>query len=208
MTILYLDTSSSFLYAGIVKDDSLLASVNKNFGHDLSTNTLNEIRVLLEENNLSPTDVDKIITVNGPGSFTGIRIGLTIAKTYAWSLKKDIIVISSLEAMALSSSNHDYYIPLIDARRGYVYAGIYNKNYEIELKDQYIKLEDLIKKCDCLENKIFISNDNIELNKESYTPDILKIVNHVKSRKSINPHSVDAAYLKLTEAEENKQKSE
>ena len=208
MTILYLDTSSSFLYAGIVKDDSLLASVNKNFGHDLSTNTLNEIRALLEENNLSPTDVDKIITVNGPGSFTGIRIGLTIAKTYAWSLKKDIIVISSLEAMALSSSNHDYYIPLIDARRGYVYAGIYNKNYEIELKDQYIKLEDLIKKCDSLENKIFISNDNIELNKESYTPDILKIVNHVKSRKSINPHSVDAAYLKLTEAEENKQKSE
>ena len=208
MMTLYLDTSSSFLYAGIVKDDNLLASISKNFGHDLSTNTLNEIRKLLEENNFSPNDVDKIITVNGPGSFTGIRIGLTIAKTYAWSLKKDIIVISSLEAMALSSSNHDYYIPLIDARRGYVYAGIYDKNHEPILKDQYIKLEDLIEKSHSLENKLFITNDNLDINKEPYTPDILRIVNHVKTRKSINPHSVDAAYLKLTEAEENKQKSE
>ena len=46
--------------------------------------------------------------VNGPGSFTGIRIGITIAKVYAWSLNIPITTISSLEAMAISSENEKY----------------------------------------------------------------------------------------------------
>lgn len=207
MTILYLDTSSSFLYAGIIKDERLLGQVDKELNRDLSTYALSEIRALFNNCRCEPSDIDKIIVVNGPGSFTGVRIGLTIAKTFAWGLKKDITAISSLEAMAVSSDNYDYCVPLIDARRGYVYAGIYDKNYNQVLKNQYIKLETLLTAVDNLPSKVIMVSNNDFNNKISivtYKPDILKIVNTFKTRPSINPHSIDADYLKLTEAEENK----
>jgi len=80
---------------------------------------------MFDKNDIAKDEITKIIVVNGPGSFTGIRIGVTIAKVYAWTLKIDITTITSLEAMALSSkSNTTYKVPMIDARRGYVFAGI------------------------------------------------------------------------------------
>ena len=82
MRILYVDTSSSYLYAGIVEDDKLLCEVKKEFGTSLSEEALPEIVSLFTKTNLNAKDIDKIIVVNGPGSFTGIRIGITIAKVY------------------------------------------------------------------------------------------------------------------------------
>lgn len=207
MRILYLDTSSSFLYAGLAQDDKLLISIEKDFGKDLSTHTLNEIKTMLDKVNLSPEDVDKIIVVNGPGSFTGIRIGLTIAKTFAWGLNREITTISSLEAMAISNNNNDYYIPVIDARRGYVYAAIFDKDYNVVLSDRYINFLELEDKVNSFTgSKVIITNNDIKsvLKIQKYEPDIQKIVNYFKNKESINPHGIDALYLKLTEAEENK----
>ena len=101
MKILYIDTSSSYLYAGIVSSGKLLCEVKKEFGHSLSEEALPSIVGLFNEQNLKATDIDKIIVVNGPGSFTGIRIGITIAKVFAWSLNIPITTISALEAMSL-----------------------------------------------------------------------------------------------------------
>ena len=80
MKILYIDTSSSYLYAGIVSSGKLLCEVKKEFGHSLSEEALPSIVGLFNEQNLKAMDIDKIIVVNGPGSFTGIRVGMTIAK--------------------------------------------------------------------------------------------------------------------------------
>jgi len=125
MKILYIDTTTSYLYTGLVVDKKLVSEVKKDLGKDLSSYTLKEIDTMLKQNHLEPNDIDKIIVVNGPGSFTGIRVGVTIAKTYAYSLKKEIVTISSLEAMAISSKEDDIIkVPLIDARRGYVYGAI------------------------------------------------------------------------------------
>lgn len=119
MKILYIDTTTSYLYTGLVVDKKLVSEVKKDLGKDLSSYTLKEIDTMLKQNHLEPNDIDKIIVVNGPGSFTGIRVGVTIAKTYAYSLKKEIVTISSLEAMAISSKEDDIIkVPLIDARRG------------------------------------------------------------------------------------------
>ena len=205
MKILYLDTSSSFLYAGIVDDNKLINQINKKLDKDLSTYALNEISLLFNSCDITPRDINKIIVVNGPGSFTGIRIGLTIAKTLAWTLNKEITTISSLEAMSINNKNYDYYIPLIDARRGYVYAGIYDQNHNNVLKDQHIKLDNLLKESQDLNGQIiFISNDTFDFEVQAYAPDILKIVKFYKNAPSVNPHGIDANYLKLTEAEENK----
>ena len=78
MKYLYIDTSSSFLYTGIVENNKLLAEVKKEYGHNLSEFALQDIVSMMNNLNLTPKDIYKIIVVNGPGSFTGIRIGITI----------------------------------------------------------------------------------------------------------------------------------
>lgn len=203
MKVFYIDTSSSYLYAGISVDNFLVASIKKNFGKDLSKYTISEIAKLFQEASLEPEDIDKIIVVSGPGSFTGIRIGMTFAKIFAWSLKKDITTITSLDAMALVDSDK-LVVPIIDARRGFVYASIHEKD-KIILKNQYIKLDSLIAYLDNLKKEyLFVTNqDNFDLPSIKYDPDILKIINTYQDKPSINPHLVEPTYLKLTEAEEN-----
>lgn len=202
---LFIDTSTSHLYAGIVENQKLLIEIQECLGKELSTYALAKIEEMFKKINKRPQDIDEIIVVNGPGSFTGIRIGITIAKTYAWALQKDIKTISSLEAMAVSNEIQKLKVPVIDARRGYVFAGIYNKENEVVLEEQYLKLETLIKTVE-EKNEPYeiISNDNLPTTVLEYRPDILQIVLYARGKKSVNPHAVNPTYLKRTEAEETK----
>ena len=206
MKILYLDTSSSFLYCAIIKSDECVGELKLNLEKDLSSLALSEISNLFITTSTNPKDIDKILVVNGPGSFTGIRVGLAIAKTFAWSLNIKISTISSLEVMAISSkSDYNYFIPLIDARRGYVYSGIYDNDGNQILKNQYMSVDLLKATVESLPGSyVFITNDKINgiAPLEGYDPDFVSIVNKYKNSEEVNPHSVDALYLKLTEAEE------
>ena len=206
MRYLYIDTSSSYLYTAIVEDNILIDSIQEEYGQSLSEVALPKIVSMFNNNKLEARDIDKIIVVNGPGSFTGIRIGITIAKVYAWSLNIPITTISSLEAMAISSENQVVHIPMINARRGYVYAAIYDENQQELLKPQHIKQVDLEKEYQKYPNREIITNDEFDnLEKvTSYTPNMLKIVQRFKDKESINPHAINPDYLKLTEAEESK----
>lgn len=206
MKYLYVDTSSNFLYSGIVENGKILAEIKEEFGQNLSEVALPKIVELFDKTNLKAKDINKIIVVNGPGSFTGIRIGITIAKVYAWSLNIPITTISSLEAMAISSENEKLHIPMINARRGYVYGAIYDSLYKEILKPQHIELDKLMKYLNDKEGYEIISNDKFddEIKRERYDPSILKIVNYFKDKETINPHSVNPEYLKLTAAEESK----
>ena len=204
MRVLYIDTSSDYLYSGIVVDDKLVSSIKKKYEKDLSKEALPKIIELFDEADITPKDLDKIIVVNGPGSFTGIRIGITIAKTIAWALNINITPISGLTAMAISSNTNTYKMPLIDARRGYVYGAIYDKDNNKVIEDSHIYLQDLLDKSKDLDEVTVITNNDLDINikKESYDPDILKIVKHFETSDGINPHLVNPIYLKKTEAEE------
>lgn len=202
MISLFIDTSTNTLTVGIIKNDKLLdESTTSSSEH--SKYTLVEIEKLLKKNNIPPTEVNKIMVINGPGSFTGVRIGVTIAKTYAWALNIKIIPISTLQAYALSISNFDYYIPLIDARRGYVYSSIYDHNYNEILRDTYISLDELIKHTDKLNNICYISKDKIKnIDTINVKLDIKKIYDYYKNNDGINSYMLLPNYLKKTEAEE------
>ena len=209
MKILYLDTSSSFLYTAILSDNVIIAEVKEKLDNNLSAYTLPRIQEMFTVKNMSIDEIDKIICVNGPGSFTGIRIGLTIAKTLAWAKNIPIIPISSLEAMALSSDgNYNYIVPAIDARRNYLYASIYdNENGCFIMNEKHILKDTLEIALSNLAGTIsYISNDILDVNHDvqPYEPKIDKIVFYSKDREPVNPHSIDANYLKLTEAEEKK----
>ena len=152
------------------------------------------IKEAFREANIKPKDLDKIFAVNGPGSFTGIRVGLTVAKVMAWSLNIPVVPISSLEVIA-STPNDGTNIALIDARRGYVYAGAYDKDLNPIMEDKHILLSDI--KID----GTYVSYDNFEGLKPNI--DILKVIKKHEKDKKVNPHTLNPKYLKLTEAEEN-----
>ena len=206
MRLLYIDTSSSYLYTAIVENGKLISEIKEEFGQSLSEVALPKIVSMFEKTNLDAKDINKIIVVDGPGSFTGIRIGITIAKVYSWSLNMPITTITSLEAMALSSDTNKIHVPIINARRGYVYTAIYDQKYNELLKPQHMKLEELEEKLKTIDEYEFISNDEFKeiKNIKMYNPNLEKVVNYFKDKENINPHAVNPEYLKLTAAEESK----
>lgn len=204
MKVLYVDTSSDYLYSGIVINDVLVSECQEKLGKDLSKEALPRIIGVFKKANITPKDLDKIIVVTGPGSFTGIRIGVTIAKTIAWSLNIPIVPISGLTAMAISNKQEGYSMPLIDARRGFVYGALYDNNINSIVEDSHILLEELVKKCYDYRPITVITNNEIvtNYNVKGYEPDILKIVTYFKNKEGLNPHMINPIYLKKTEAEE------
>lgn len=206
MISLFIDTSLSDVSIALVKDNKLISEIKNSIPGEHSVYVTKYIDDVLKECNLSPKDIDEIIVVNGPGSFTGIRIGITIAKVYAWSLNIPITTISSLEAMMLSSKENKVKVPMIDARRRYVFGAIYDENNNVVLKPQHIKMDDINVELEKLSDYTIITKDELEEyeHKEEYNPDILKIVTYFKDKEPINPHGVNPDYLKLTEAEESK----
>ena len=201
MITLFIDTSTTTLNVGLIKDD-LLIDKSSMSSSEHSKYTMSEIEKLFKNSNISPKSVDKIMVIDGPGSFTGVRIGVTIAKTYAWACKINVVPISTLKAYALSLDGYDYYVPLIDARRGYVYGAVYDKNYDASVKDTYVELDKLKSVADNLENVVFISNDKFNLETVPAKIDIQKIYNYYKDEEGVNPHALVPSYLKKTEAEE------
>ena len=207
MTIFYIDTTSRYLYTGIVQDKSLVVERKKDLGKDLSVYAVSEVNDMFDEVNLKPNDIDKIIVVNGPGSFTGIRIGVTLAKIFAWSLNIPITTISSLEAMAESVNTDKIVVPIINARREACFGAIYDKGKAL-LEGKYMPIETLKMYLMGLNKEyVFVSGDNFPFETVEYDPDILKIVEKYEDREEINPHMVNPLYLKLTEAEENRLKN-
>ena len=193
MNYLFLDTASSRVIISFIRNNEIIFNVNLQNDNNLS----NKLMVLIDENfkknNLKPADINKIFVVNGPGSFTGIRCGVTVAKTLAFLLNIEIASISELETMA--SGYDEVVCPIIDARRGYVFAGIYDGVKNLA-PDRYISYDEITKG---FKGKI-VSYDY----ENAYEPkvDILKLINKYKDE-SINPHLLVPNYLKKTEAEEN-----
>lgn len=186
MKYLFIDTCSNCLIISTIINDKIdYFFIDKN-NNDTSSKVMKVLKDAVDDINT----VDKIFVVNGPGSFTGIRVGITIAKTIGFCLNIPIISLSELEILATTNTDTKYNVSLIDARRGYVYAGIYDNNLNVYLKDQYI----LSSNINYPENYTIIDNyDNI---------DLIKIIKKHEFDNPINPHDLKPNYLKKTEAEE------
>jgi len=192
MTYLFIDTAASRLIISIVKNMEMIYYIEEKNDKTLSSRIMSIVDNAFKESNIKPNDIDTIFVVTGPGSFTGIRVGVTIAKTFGWSLNKKIIPLSELELMATINVDTDYIVPIIDARRGYVFGGVYNRNLNNIIPDTHILLADLKKQIP--DNSTIVEEGKV---------DILKIIDKYKDFEGINPHVLKSNYLKQTEAEEN-----
>lgn len=205
MKSILIDTSTANVTISIVYDNKVLYCYSDEIKNDMSSRILSIIDMALNKTNLKVKDLDKIFVINGPGSFTGIRIGVTIAKIISWALKIDVVPLSSLELMATTPLDTNYIVPMIDAKRGNVFAGIYDKALNVIKEDSLVNLNNLVHSFD--DNYTLVSYDNI-LNSTRPRVDVLKIISKHSSDKGINPHRLSANYLKLTEAEEKRLKND
>ena len=195
MKYLFIDSATTNLVVAIINDGKIAYMYDNNDGHDTSSKMMPVLAEAFDSVGLKPQDIDKIFVVNGPGSFTGIRVGLTVAKTMAYTLNIPIVSVSSLEVMASGKAG----TALINARRGYVFAGSYDKNLGVIYPDSYVLMSDEL-------NKPYISYDSFDFDTLKPNIDVLKVIRKHENDDPINPHVINPNYLKMTEAEENLKK--
>ena len=138
---LILDTSSKQLAIGIYKDDELLYKNQYYAWLRQSEMAIPEIEKAINELKIDLREVTRIVASIGPGSYTGVRIALTIAKVMALTLNIPLFTVSSLQALA---GKKDKVISIMDARSKRVYIGVYDKGVEV-IKDTIFTLEELKK---------------------------------------------------------------
>ena len=126
MLVLSVDSSSKCATAALIKDDLLLAEYTLNNKREHSVLLMGIIQKLLDDSGITIDDVDGFVVSKGPGSFTGLRIGMATIKGLSFGSNKPYVSVSTLEGLAFSVSSFDGIIcPIMDALRENVYTAIY-----------------------------------------------------------------------------------
>lgn len=135
--VLALDTSTSSMTVALADGDAVLAERKVKAQRDHSVRLLPEIEELVRSVGMRPRDVRAIAVGRGPGSYTGVRIGVTAAKTFAWALGIPLYAVSTLEALALGgwreasgggavgAGRSVWVVPALDGRRGQAYTSLF-----------------------------------------------------------------------------------
>lgn len=181
--ILFIDTHSELITISIKDKDKLYEKTQESeYSHSIYTMPM--IESIFKDNNLDVHDLEKIIVINGPGSFTGIRIGLSIAKTMAYALNIKINTISSLIAYLVSSDDKEDRKAVIEDNKGYYIAAM-DKDNNIIVPEYYSE------------------EDNCEYKEVTKKLNVNKIIDYCENIECVNPHFVKANYVKKIEVEKN-----
>lgn len=167
MRILAFETSAKAASTALLEDDRLLAEYYQNSGQTHSRTLMKMAEDLLCNCDLTVEQVDAVAVAAGPGSFTGVRIGVAAAKGFAWGRQLPCCGVSTLEAMAWSSGLQDgIVVPAMDARRSQVYTAIFRMEQGIPqrlMEDSAIALEELCKKLQGLDGGKILVGDGAQL---------------------------------------------
>lgn len=126
MKLLMIDTATNVASAAVVTEDTLLAEIIINNQKKHSERLMPAVDHLLGDAGLTISQMDAFGIIKGPGSFTGLRIGMATVKGLAQALDKPVVAVSTLEALAMNLPYADGLIcPILDARRHQVYTGVY-----------------------------------------------------------------------------------
>ena len=163
MLLLCFETSAKACSAALHDGERLLGEAYQNTGLTHSQTLMVMAEDLLKQCGKTAADVTALAVAAGPGSFTGVRIGVSAAKGFAWGADLPCYGVSTLEAMARSLGVYQgYALGVMDARRAQVYAGLFRVNcgkYTRVMEDSAISLEDLRKVLQKCSEPIFLVGD-------------------------------------------------
>src|SRR5690554_5205712 len=184
MKTLIMDTATNLLIVGVINgnETTVVTRVGKN---DNAAYLVNKIDEVLNKANLKLDDIDEIIVGIGPGSYTGIRVSVVVAKTLSYSKSIPLKQISSIAI--LTSGYEEEVVGAIDARRKYYFAGTYLKANSV-IKDQYISYHEIKDET----NLVILNKDTIKLNLFNIKKE---------SRKVKDVFNLEPNYLRRSEAE-------
>jgi len=146
MKILAFDTSNKPLSVAVVVDDKVMAHAESTENKTHSVTLLPDIKKVLQKSNLTINDIDLIAVAKGPGSYTGVRLAVTVAKTLADTLQKQLVGVSSLKLLAADGDQSHILVALMDARNDNAFAGVYeSKDGKLVniIEDQHTSMEKL-----------------------------------------------------------------
>lgn len=194
MYSLYIDTHDTEIVIGLYKDGNLISRKVKESTRHHSDYTMPMLKEVLDSKNIKVNELGEILVVNGPGSFTGVRIGVTIAKTLAYTLNIPIKTITSLEMYACGETEKKNKLVIIRDIKG-VFYGLFSKENkqigELEYKANS-DFEEFIKKNNYQD--IIVEEKNINFK---------AIYEHMSKKEPVIAHKANPIYIKVIEALKN-----
>ncbi|MGY3779115.1 tRNA (adenosine(37)-N6)-threonylcarbamoyltransferase complex dimerization subunit type 1 TsaB [Isobaculum melis] len=227
MKILAIDTSNQVMTIALLEDQTILGELTTNIKGNHSTRLMPGIDQLMKEVGMVPNQLEKIVVAKGPGSYTGLRIGVVIAKTLAWTLDIPLVGISSLKSLAGNVRHFEgVIVPIFDARRDNIYTGAYQykgKQLAVVIPDQHIAAEKMSEQLEKINQPIlFVGMDAEQFDPifkkhlsvaydfaapEENMPSACVLGRLGLAEAPSDTHEFLPSYLKLAEAEENWQKA-
>jgi len=192
MKLLTIDSATMVAGVSIVEENRLIGELTVNYQKTHSEKLLTAVDHLLEDVGLRISDMDAFGIVSGPGSFTGLRIGMATVKGFAQALNKPVVTVSTLESLAHNLNCVTGLVcPILDAQRNQVYTAIYrgigDGNLEAMSQEQAMGIEDLITFLQSYDDqKIYLLGDGIarfaDQIKDALTQTIVTTHQHVINR--------------------------
>lgn len=180
MKILAVDTSSKICAVAILEDNKVIDEIKLDNGKTHSENLMPIIKEILDRNNLNLSNFNLIAASVGPGSFTGIRIGIATIKPMAEVYNLPVASVTSLETLARNIENKEKdftIISLIDAKNNQVYAGFFDTEYNLKEDEFAEDIDEVLKRANKYSKIIFVGDGAI-IHKE-------KIEENLKNRNII-----------------------
>ena len=165
MKTLAIDTSGTAATAAVTEDGMLVGTTTLNLKKPHSQKIMPVIEELLKLLELDISDIDLFAAAHGPGSFTGLRIGVAAIKGFSDALSKPAVGVSTVEAMALPFFDSDCLIcPILDARREQVYYGVYRHNGGLDtiMEPDCSDINNLLSRLACLNKKVLFTGDCVQ----------------------------------------------
>lgn len=206
MICLFFDTSSDLLKVSLIKNNEIIYDKEIISKNNHSSYLVPIIDEAFKQNNIDFKELDEIIVGSGPGSFTGTRISVAVAKTYASSFGIMVYSVSSLEELIYDYSSYDYYVPIIEEKGDNLYFSIFDKDKKRIMDDSYSNINYLYKELSKLDgNILLISHFGKEYEKYDTVKSKINVLNLIKNievnNKEINPHLLKPNYIKKIEVE-------
>ena len=209
MKILGFDSSGMVASVAIVEDDILVAEYSVNYKKTHSQTLLPMFDEVVRMTELDPESIDAIAVAAGPGSFTGLRIGMSTVKGLGLALDKPVIAVPTCHALAFNLWGSDKLIcPILDARRSQVYTALYEfENGEmITLKEQEaMDIGDLTDIITTMERDVIFVGDGIPVFKERIKENVIKNVSfapaHLNRQRAGSVAALGLIYMKEGKAE-------
>ena len=215
MKILALDTTSKLASVSLLIDGNIIGTKYNDNQKTHSERVIPMIEKLLNENSITPRDIDLFGVTIGPGSFTGIRIGVATIKGMAQALGKQVVGVTTLEAMAYIESD-DFVCSMIDARHDNVYIGLYDENRNKVFED-CLNINEAIeklkgKKVDFVGDGAMVHSSRLsdafdcKIEEAKDISERLAYITNEKNEIAQNPHEIKPIYLRKAEPERKGEK--